>query len=75
MRETAPFWTAQESLKYWWRRGESNPRPKQLQPNIYARVPSFHLAIGNAGGQAYPMASVWLYKLQRPGIKPCNRIC
>ena len=45
------------SLKRWWRRGESNPRPKQLQPNIYARVPSFNLSTGNADGQAYPMAS------------------
>ena len=44
MRETAPFWTAEESLKYWWRRGDSNPRPKRSHHSIYVRSLCLHLA-------------------------------
>ena len=38
--------------KKWWRRGESNPRPKQIWPDIYARVPRFDLAPRHVRGRA-----------------------
>ncbi len=36
----------------WWRRRDSNPRPKQIWPDVYARVPRFDLARRHVRGRA-----------------------
>ena len=47
----------QTSAYSWWRRGESNPRPKRSNHSIYARVPCFILAHPTAHRQAIVCAS------------------
>ena len=63
----------------WWRWRESNPRPKQIQSNFYARVPRFDLASWNARGRAGHEASnrfVLVRGAQLPGYaaSPAVRI-
>jgi len=45
------------SAAKWWRRGESNPRPKRSDPSLYARVPSLSLVMRHVGGQAHHTTS------------------
>ena len=54
---TRPVKPAGSPSRRWWRRGESNSRPKQCPPSFYARVLSLILANGKAGRQAHPEAS------------------
>ena len=42
----------------WWRRGDSNPRPRKLHVSVYVRIPLINLARNTANGQAMPQTSV-----------------
>ncbi len=45
------LWRDGLSFLKWWRRGESNPRPRALRHKIYMLIPCFDLTAGYPTGQ------------------------
>jgi hypothetical protein len=56
-------------FKNWWRRRESNPRPKTFRSGTYMLIPSFIVSRrGSDGGKASALAS-----LLRVSLTACKR--
>ncbi len=54
----------------WWRRGESNPRPRKRHCSFYMLVPSSVLAASTANGQAIDPASSHAQRRPASGTTP-----
>ena len=60
----------QLNFRDWWRRGESNPRPKAFSPSFYMHSPCLLLAPEAPHGQEAPAASP-IFGFGRGPIRRC----
>ena len=54
----------------WWRRGESNPRPKAIHKNLYTLSPGFNLIRRSAPEQAPDEPAVYCFEPAPEGVAP-----